>query len=213
MNAVNAHKSLRKVLLTSGIFASLLYPIADLIAGNLYKGYSFNEQTVSELFAIGAPTSRVVVPLFTISSILFITFALGIWLSSGGNRILRALSVMIFGSAVNSLVLWNFFPMHMRGDQPSFTDTMHGLLAINPFVLISIVLGAVYFKNWFRYYSIGTILLLLITAIMAFSKAFLVFENQPTPGLGIIERISQYGHQLWHVVLAIILLYRQSSEK
>lgn len=213
MKGVTVHKKITKALLTSGVFASLLYPITDIIAGNLYKGYSFNDQTVSELFAIGAPTSRIVIPLFTISSILFITFALGIWLSSEGNRILRALSVMIFGSAVNSLILWNFFPMHMRGDQPSFTDTMHGILAINPFVLITLVLGAVYFRNWFRYYSIGTILLLLITAIMGFSDALLVFENQPTPGLGITERYSQYGHQLWHAVLAIILLHRQGSKK
>lgn len=213
MNAENVHKKSRQVLLACGIFASMLYPITDIIAGNLYKGYSFNEQAVSELFAIGAPTSWIVVPLFTISSTLFIAFALGIWISSEGGRLLRALSVMILGNAINSLILWNFFPMHMRGDQPSFTDTMHGILAINPFVIVSIVLGAVYFRNWFRYYSIATILLLLITAIMAFSKASLVFANQPTPGLGITERISQYGHQLWHAVLAIVLLYRQSSGK
>jgi hypothetical protein len=90
---------------------------------------------------------------------------------------------------------------------------MHGIFAINPFVLISIILGAIYFRNWFRYYSIATILLLLITAALAFSKAPLVFENQPTPGLGITERIAQYGHQLWHAMLAILMLYRHGSEK
>lgn len=186
--------------------------IFPLFAGNLYNGYSFNEQAVSELFAIGAPTSLMVVTLFTLSSVLFIAFALGVWLSSDGKRMLQALSVMIFGNAVNSLILWNFFPMHMRGVQPSFTDTMHGILAINPFVLISIVLGAIYFRNWFRYYAIATILLLLIAAVLAFPKALLVFENQPTPGLGITERVSQYGHQLWHAMLAILFLYRHGSE-
>jgi hypothetical protein len=120
---------------------------------------------------------------------------------------------MILANAVDSLILWNFFPMHMRGDPPTFTDTMHGILAINPFVLASLVLGAIYFKNWFRYYSIATILLLIITAMLAFSSATLVFKNQPTPGLGTTERVSQYSHQLWHMVLAIVLLYRQRSEK
>ena len=207
MNTVDAHKKTVNILLTCGIFGSLLYPITDIIAGNLYNGYSFNEQTVSELFAIGAPTSQLVVILFTISSLLFIAFALGVWLLSSDKRILRALSLMIFGNAVNSLILWNFFPMHMRGVQPSFTDKMHGILAINPFVLISIVLGTVYFKNWFRYYSVATILLLIITVVLAIPKALLVYENQPTPGLGIMERVSQYGHQLWHAILAIALLY------
>ena len=212
MNTVDAHKKTVNVLLTCGILGSLLYPITDIIAGNLYKGYSFNEQTVSELFAIGAPTSQLVVALFTISSLLFIAFALGIWLRSNGKRILRALSLMIFGNAVNSLVLWNFFPMHMRGIQPSFTDTMHGILAINPFVLVSLILGAVYFKNWFRYYSIATILLLIVMVVFAVPKALLVYENRPTPGLGIMERASQYGHQLWHAILAIMLLYRHNPK-
>jgi hypothetical protein len=199
--------------LACGNIGSLLYPVSDLIEGHHYKGYSFNEQTVSELFAIGAPTSRMVVLLFTISSSLFIAFAAGVWLSSGGGRILKALSLMIVGNALNRLIVWNFFPMHMRGVPPTFTDTMHGILAINPFVLASIVLGAVYFKNWFRYYSIATILLLVITAVMAFSKALLVFENQPTPGLGIMERVSQYGHQLWHAILAMVLFHGKSKEK
>ncbi len=208
MDTVNAHKKTINLLLTCGILGAFLYPLTDIIAGILYKGYSFNEQTVSELFAIGAPTSKLVVTLFTISSLLFIAFALGIWLLSNGKRILRALSVMIFGNAVNSLILWNYFPMHMRGIEPTFTDTMHGILAINPFVLVSLILGAVYFKNWFRYYSITTILMLLVMVVFAVPKALLVYENSPTPGLGIMERASQYGHQLWHAVLAIVLLYR-----
>jgi len=212
VNATNADKKSRKVLFICGIFSSLLYPLTDLIAGNLYKGYNFNEQAVSELFAIGAPTSRFVVTLFTMSSILLLAFALGVWLFSEGNRILRALSMMIFGNAVNSLILWNFFPMHLRGEKPSFTDTMHGILAVNPFVLITIVLGAVYFKNWFRYYSIGTILLLLTTAILSFSSISLVVTNQPTPGLGITERVAQYAHQFWHVVLAVILIHGQGTK-
>jgi hypothetical protein len=204
------NNKLRHIFLACGIIGSLVYPISDLIAGHLYKGYSFNEQTVSELFAIGAPTSQMVVLLFSFSSLLFIGFSFGVWLSSGTSRVLKAMSVMIIGNAINSLVLWNFFPMHMRGVPPTFTDTMHGILAINPFVLVSLVLGAVYFKNWFRYYTMATILLLVITAVLAFSKALLVFENQPTPGLGIMERVSQYGHQLWHAVLAMVLLNRKT---
>jgi hypothetical protein len=211
MNTVNAHKKTVNILMICGIIGAFLYPLTDIIASNLYKGYSFNQQTVSELFAIGAPTSQLVVALFTISSILFIAFALGIWLLSGNTRILRALSIMIMGNAVNSLILWNFFPMHMRGIQPTFTDTMHGILAVNPFVLVSIILGAVYFKNWFRYYSIATLLLLIVLVVFAVPKALLVYENRPTPDLGIMERASQYGHQLWHAILAIVLLYRHGD--
>lgn len=203
----------RKGLMICGICSALLYPFTDLLAGILYEGYSFNEQAVSELFAIGAPTSHIVVPLFTLSSVLLLAFALGVWISSGQNRILRVLAIMICGNAINSLILWNFFPMHMRGVEATFTDTMHLILAVNPFVLLSIVLGVVGFKNWFRFYSIITILVLLLPAIMSFSYINLVVAGQPTPWLGLTERFSQYGHQLWHAVLAMILLRGQSVSR
>jgi hypothetical protein len=209
MNKLNANDNWKKALLICGIIASLLYPVTDIVAGNLYKGYSFNQQAVSELFAIGAPTSRMVVILFTIGSLLLIAFGIGIGLSFRAERTLRALSFMILGNGLDSLVLWNFFPMHMRGDQPTITDTMHSLLAINPFVLISIILGAIFFRNWFRYYSIATMLIMVICAIKAFSYIPLLINNQPTPWLGLTERISQYAHQLWHAVLAGVLFYEK----
>jgi hypothetical protein len=87
---------------------------------------------------------------------------------------------------------------------------MHGILAINPFVLVSIILGAIYYKNWFRYYSIATLVILVVGAVIAFPMALRVFQNQPTPGLGIAERVSQYGHQVWHGVLGLMLLRKQT---
>jgi hypothetical protein len=71
----------RSVLLICGIGAALSYVATDIVAGTVYSGYSFTDQAVSELFAIGAPTSRFVVPLFSLSSLLLAAFALGVWIS------------------------------------------------------------------------------------------------------------------------------------
>ena len=197
---------IRKVALICGIISSLVYVGTDILAGTLYGGYSFTDQFVSELFAIGAPTSDLVVLLFTLSSALLLPFAWGVWLSSGRNRALHFVAFMIVGNAVNSLALWNFFPMHMRGAEMTFTDIMHLILAINPFVLLGIIFGVAASRSWFRFYSIGTILILVVPAIAAFLYAPGVGTNQPTPWVGLTERISQYGYQLWQVVLAIVLL-------
>lgn len=75
-----------KVLLICGIVASLLFVSTDILAGTLYTGYSFTNQAVSELFAIGAPTSHFVVPLFTLYSVLLAAFTLGIWMSACRNH-------------------------------------------------------------------------------------------------------------------------------
>lgn len=204
--------TVRSVLLICGIVAAVSYVATDIVAGILYSGYSFSDQAVSELFAIGAPTSHIVVPLFSLSSLLLAAFALGVWMSSRHNLFLRLMAVMFGGSALIGVVLWNFFPMHMRGAVPGFTDTMHLFLATNPFVLLSIASGVAAFRNWFRFYTAATIFILLLTAVFAFLYAPEVQANQPTPGLGLCERIAQYAYELWQVTLAITLLREVNGE-
>jgi Protein of unknown function (DUF998) len=114
--------------------------------------------------------------------------------------------MMMVGNAVNGLVLSNLFPMHMRGVEPTLTDTMHAILTSNPFVLLTVGLGVAAFRNWFRIYSIWTILIIFVPATLAFSYIPQLVTNQPTPWLGLTQRISIYGALLWQLVLAIVLL-------
>ena len=197
-----------KALLACGVLASLTYVASDITASLRYPGYNFIDQTVSELFAIGAPTSRIVVPLFTLSSTLLAAFAFAVWASCGPgrSRALRWLAIMMFANALNTLVLWNAFPLHMRGVAPTFTDAMHLVLAVNPFVLLSVLFGIAAFKGSFRAYSAITALILVVPAVFSFSFVTAVVANQPTPGMGLAERVAQYGYQLWQAMLAIVLL-------
>jgi hypothetical protein len=162
--------TLRKALLICGIVASLLYVGIDIVGGMLYTGYSFTSQAISELFAIGAPTSGLVVPLFTVYDLLLVAFALGVWASAGPNRALRAIALLSVGGAANGLLLFPFFPMHMRGNEATFTDTMHVTLAGTGviFVLLALGFGVVVYRNWFRFYTIGTLLILFLAGVGAF---------------------------------------------
>ena len=200
--------ALRRALLVCGMLGAALYPLADIFASTRYPGFSYRDQAVSELFAIGAPTSALVVPLFTASSTLLLLFAIGIWMSSNGRRVLRWLAAMMALNALNALVLWNVFPMHMRGEQPTFTDTMHGLLAIDPFLLTAVVLGAVAFKGRFRVYTITTIIFTSILAIWSMSYVPAIIDQRPTPWMGALERAAQYATNLWYTVFAIMLMRR-----
>jgi hypothetical protein len=64
-------------LLSCGILASLLYVSTDILAALLYQDYSYADQTVSELFAIDAPTRPFIVLRGLAYSILLIAFGLG----------------------------------------------------------------------------------------------------------------------------------------
>lgn len=194
-------RTLPAILAFCGILSSVVYITTDVVAASRYPGFSYADQAVSELFAIGAPTSHFVPPLFTLSSALLLAFAFGIW--SFANRLSqRLLAVALAFSAVNALLLWNFFPMHMRGVPTSTTDTMHLVLATNPFVLLSLFFGAAAVDRWFRAYTIATTAVIIGLAVFAFSYAPAVMANEPTPWMGLTERIGQYSYGVWQALLA-----------
>jgi hypothetical protein len=92
----------RRWLLACSITGAALYPLADIFASTRYPAFSYRDQAVSELFAIGAPTSDLVVPLFTLSSTLLLLFAVGIWMSANGRRVLHWLAAMMALNAVDA---------------------------------------------------------------------------------------------------------------
>jgi hypothetical protein len=211
-SAAEQGELVRRALLRCGIAGAALYPLADIFASTRYPGFSYRDQAVSELFAIGAPTSGLVVPLFTLSSTLLLLFAIGIWKSANGHRRMQWMGAMMALNTIDALVLWNVFPMHMRGVEQTFTDTMHGLLAIDPFLLVTVILGAVVFRGGFRTYTGTTLIFTTLLAIISMSHIRAFVANEPTPWMGATERASQYATNLWYAVLAVMLLRRPATK-
>src|SRR5215213_2841040 len=154
----------RKILLGCGIVSSVLYVATILLAPRRWEGYSSSSQTVSELFAINAPTSGLVVPLFLTYSVLVIAFGMGVWASAGRKLALRVAAVGLIGKEVLGIVVTLFFPIHLRGVEGTLTDTMHGILTFVGvlFMLLAIGFAATAFGKWFRLYSIATFLMLVV---------------------------------------------------
>ena len=207
----NASRVAEEPLLLCGIGAAVLYVVTDIVAAVTYPGFSYSDQAVSELFAIGAPTSYFVTPLFTASSALLLAFSVAIAFASRGRTALRLLAWAFAASAIDAMALWNIYPMHMRGEQRTFTDLMHLILAANPFVLATLIISIVAFQNAFRRFSVAILGAVLLLSIFGFSYATAVDTNGPTPGLGLIERLGQYIYQLWQIALATVLLRRSRS--
>src|SRR5690606_15225344 len=81
-----------------------------------------------------------------------------------------------------------------------------GVLAIDPFLLTAVVLGAVAFRGRFRTYTVATIVFSFVMAIVGFSFVNAVIANEPTPWMGAAERAAQYATNLWYAVFAVVLL-------
>lgn len=201
----------RRVLLSCGILASLLYVGTDILAAILYEGYSYTDQTVSELFAVDAPTRPLIVSRGLAYSVLLIAFGLGVRGSVSGKRALRVAGGLLIGIGVIDLV-GPFTPMHQRAVLASgggtLTDTLHIALASVDvlFILLIIGFGATALGKRFRLYSIGTILLVGVFGAWAGVDGPRIGANLPTPWVGVRERISIFGFMLWLVVLAVAFL-------
>jgi hypothetical protein len=78
-------------------------------------------------------------------------------------------------------------------------------------ILLSIGFGAAAFGKRFRLYSIGTLTLVVVFGALAGVQGGRMAANQPTPWMGIEERINIFGFLLWVAVLAIALLRAQTD--
>jgi Protein of unknown function (DUF998) len=86
---------MRKAYLVCGILSSLLYVATVALAPMLWERYSSTSQTVSELFAIDAPSWPLVVPLLLTYDVLVIAFGLGVWGAAGRKRALRVVGGLL----------------------------------------------------------------------------------------------------------------------
>jgi uncharacterized protein DUF998 len=167
-----------KALLIAGIVAVGLYPVADLVSGLLFKGYSFRDWGISELMAIGSPVRPGMLAFMIVYALLGAAFGVGIWRSAGRSRILRWAGLIFIATSILGLVLHPFFPMTARGVATTFSDTMHQSLTSvwSMMVSLAIVLAAVAYRGWFRVYSIATLLVLIAFGSLAMMAmgAFLI---------------------------------------
>ena len=201
------------ILLACGVVSSLLYIGTDLLAANLWAGYSSFSQTVSELAGINAPTRPLVVPLWFAYSLLVFAFGAGIWGSADDKRALRYTAVGLIGKEVLGLVVSLFFPIHLRGVAVTLTDTMHGLLTMagNLFMLLAIFSAATVFGKRFGLYSILTGILLVVCGAATGTQIPNLAANLPTPWMGVLERTNIYAYMLWVIILTVAILRKKGG--
>lgn len=200
----------RKLLLGCGVASSVLYAGLNVFVPMLWPEYNSIDQTVSELSAIDAPTRTVWFPFGLLYAVLVIAFGLGVNVSGAGNNLIRWLGILLI--AYGTLCLY-WPPMHQRGTHTSLTDTLHLVWAGLTVLLMvsSIILSAVIFKGGFRIYAIVTVVVLAVFGILTSVQAPAVPLNQPTPLMGVWERINIGIYLLWVIVLAVKLYPERKS--
>lgn len=204
---------LRVALLACGLLASLTWLATDVFASLNYEGYRYPFDPISGLSSIDAPTRSYVVPLDTLYSLLKIVFALGVWMSAGRQRALRLAAGLLLAFGATDLVA-AAFPWDPSDAVGTTGNLLHGVLAGGLPVLLmflAIGVGAAADGRWFRIYSYGTVVAMILLGTLPMLGGFQMEGNQPPWWFGAVERINGYGFMVWMIVLAIVLLPRRSG--
>jgi len=197
-----------RICLYCGILSPFLYAVADALAGLQWQGYSFRDQVISELAAIGAPTRLLFSVLLAGVYLLLIAFGVGVWQSAGDRRKLRVVAGLIIGLGVLALTVGLFVPMHPRGTEQGLTGALHlveGAVAML-MVLAAMVVAGTALGRRFRLYTMVTIGLVLVFGAWSGMDAPRIEAGLATPWAGIKERIFWYAYQSWFAILAMTLL-------
>ena len=202
-----------RALLWCGVVSSALYVATDIIGGLRYPGYSFTSQAISELMARGAPSEPVVDTLFLVYSVLAVAFGIGVFREGQSNRQLRLTGALLALYAALGATGPTLFEMDQRGAGSLTGDTPHIILTavISLLLLLAMGLGAMALGRRFRAFSFAS--MLVVAAFGGFTGTFAsqLAAGQPTPGMGIVERVCIYTSMLWIAVLGATLLRRRGS--
>ena len=206
-------RAVTRALLACGVAYAVLYPVAnDLVAATAYEGYDRMSQAVSELSATGAPTRTFLMVLAPVFVVLQVAFGTGIWRAAAGQRSIRVAGALVVAHGVTSL-LWIVAPMSRReviaAGGATSADTMHLVLAAATglFVAAYVVALAVGFGWGFRAYSALTLATALVFGRLS-AQVERIEAGDPTPYMGLLERVGMGAWLLWMVVAAVVLLRR-----
>ena len=121
----------RRILLGCGIVSSVLYVVTDVLGTLRYDGYSYADQTFSELTAQGAPTRPLMVALNGIPYTLLVTaFSRGVWTSAAPKRAARITGAMLLGYAAFGMAGGVLFPMRPREALAAGEETLRNVMHI-----------------------------------------------------------------------------------
>jgi hypothetical protein len=197
----------RNLLLACGVLSSVNYTLAMIVGALQWNAYDSASQSVGELSAIGAPSRPIMVIFDILYDILLLAFAAGVQRSANGKRSLRVTSILLVGFGALCLTA-PFTPMHQRGTGISLIDTLHiiGASIDVAFILLIMGFGMMGLGKPFRIYTVVSALIMLAFGALAAIDVHRIQSDQPTPWVGVNERISIGAYLLWFAVFAVDLI-------
>jgi hypothetical protein len=186
--------------------ASLLFLAANVVGDLVWDSYSATSYTIRELAAIDAPSAPLVPLLMLGFGLLSLAFGIGVLAEAGRRPRLRPTGWLLMGIAVMNLT-GPFVPMHLRGVEGSLTDRLHiAVTVVTSLLVLAIWFARGTFGRGFRNLSLATLAVMVAFGVLAALDGPKIASGDPTPWVGVTERICIGAYLLWMVALSGALL-------
>jgi hypothetical protein len=148
---------------------------------------------------------------------LVTAFAVGVWASAGGTRRRRIVGAMLAGYGATGMVTGLFLQMDRReviaAGEATLRNTFHGpgTMVMSLFLVVAMIAATTLLGKKFQYYTYATVATLIVFGVWTSLQIGQMGANEPTPWMGLKERVNIYATMLWIAVLAIALLRANAS--
>jgi len=198
----------RKILISCGIAAPVLYVVTAIVGAALRPDYSHIINAISELLSNGAPNKAILDVVFNIYNALLLAFAIGAYsILKNSPRVSRVAMGVLIGIQLLSFS-WGFFPMDPLGAEATFAGTMHnvlgGIVALATIVMPLLMgLGFRHSDNFKKYavYSFITSTIIFVSGLTG-----VILAGQGVLVFGLFERITIGSYEVWTFVTALNLM-------
>jgi hypothetical protein len=200
---------LRKILVSCGIAAPILYIVTAIVGADLRPDdYSHIVNAISELLSNGAPNKAVLDMVFNIYNALLLVFAIGAYSAlKNMPRITRVSMGILIGIQVLSFS-WGFFPMDPLGAEATFAGTMHnvlgGVVALAT-IIMPLLMGLGFRRldgfNRYAVYSFVSSAIIFVSGLTG-----VILAGQGIQLFGLFERITIGSYEVWIFITAFRLL-------
>ena len=205
----------RKILISCGIAAPVLYVVTAIVGAALRPDYSHVINAISELLSNGAPNKAILDVVFNLYNALLLAFAIGAYATlKNSPRVSRVAMGILIGIQLLSFS-WGFFPMDPLGADATFAGTMHnvlgGIVALATIVMPLLMgLGFRQSDNFKKYavYSFITSAIIFISGLTG-----VILAGQGVLMFGLFERITIGSYEVWTFVTALNLMKILRTER
>ncbi|HWI60247.1 MAG TPA: DUF998 domain-containing protein [Symbiobacteriaceae bacterium] len=202
---------MKKLLLICGILAPLTYLTTVLYGAAITPGYSHVAHAISELVMDGAPLRWKIDPGFIIYNLFLLLAGVGlVWEWRGaGKHGLAPVGWMLMATALLSDLMY-FFPQDPRTATPTFAGTMHLVLAGMTALLTIVmqVVGGIRFRRIAGLESLSLYSFVSAAWVLVTGGLSVTAVTTGSPYLGLVERCTIGGFEVWVLVFATALVTR-----